>query len=138
MADSYNKQKNQVLPVHGDQGKPMYPNSDSYSGNGGSGYKRYKNHKWINWSLCKKYKIWRHFINTVVWCIVNVTVDPMEMLHLLLWNKESPFADINAIALKRAKQIKFSKGSRKHKSGTIQIKFEIQRIKFIILLSNLF
>jgi len=123
-ADSYNKAKNQgVAGGTGDQGKPNgNPNSDSYSGNGGSGTSGIR----ITSGLTGRSARNTRFEDTYKYggvVYVNVTVDPDGNVTSATMKQGSPFADINAIALKRAKQIKFSKGAETQ-SGTIQIKFE--------------
>jgi TonB family protein len=54
---------------------------------------------------------------------VNVTVDENGNVTSANLKQGSPFPDINKIAVRRAYQVKFSKGSETQ-SGTIEIKFE--------------
>jgi len=124
-ADSYNNVRDQgIAGGKGDQGKPNgNPNSDSYTGNGGTGTSGV--------SITNGLSGRRTIANTrfqdtykyggTVW--VNVTVDENGSVTAASLKQGSPFPDINRIALTRAKQIKFSKGSEVQ-SGTIQIKFE--------------
>jgi TonB family protein len=123
-ADSYNNAKDQgVAGGKGDQGKPNgNPNSDSYSGNGGSGTSGITIKSGLTGRSAKNTR----FEDTYKYggvVLVNVTVDPDGNVTSATMKQGSAFADINAIALKRAKQIKFSKGSE-IQTGTIQIKFE--------------
>lgn len=123
-ADSYNKAKDQgIAGGKGDQGKPNgNPNSDSYTGNGGTGTSGVK----ITNGLAGRSPKSTRFEDTYKHggsVQVNITVDPDGNVTSATMKQPSPFADINAIALRRAKQIKFSKGSETQ-SGTIAIKFE--------------
>ena len=123
-ADSYNNAKDQgIAGGKGDQGKPNgNPNSDSYTGNGGTGTSGIK----ITNGLAGRSAKSTRFEDTYKYggvVYVNVTVDPEGNVTSATMKQGSPFPDINAIALKRAKQIKFTKGTEVQ-SGTIQIKFE--------------
>ncbi len=124
-ADSYNKVRDQgVAGGKGDQGKPNgNPNSDSYTGNGGTGTSGIK----ITNGLSGRRPVGNtRFEDTYKYggtVLVNVTVDENGSVTAASLKQGSPFPDINRIALTRAKQIKFSKGTEVQ-SGTIQIKFE--------------
>lgn len=123
-ADSYNNAKDQgIAGGKGDQGKPNgNPNSDSYTGNGGTGTSGIK----ITNGLAGRSAKSTRFEDTYKYggvVYVNVTVDPEGNVTSATMKQGSPFPDINSIALKRAKQIKFTKGTEVQ-SGTIQIKFE--------------
>ncbi|CAN5432457.1 hypothetical protein BH10BAC2_BH10BAC2_47460 [soil metagenome] len=123
-ADSYNNAKDQgIAGGKGDQGKPNgNPNSDSYTGNGGTGNGGVRITSGLTGRSAKNTR----FEDTYKYggiVYVNVTVDPEGNVTSASMKQGSPFPDINAIALKRAKQIKFTKGSEVQ-NGTIQIKFE--------------
>ena len=124
-ADSYNKATDQgVAGGKGDQGKPNgNPNSDSYTGNGGKGNSGVN----ITSGLTGRRPVSNtRFEDTYKYggtVYVSVTVDENGNVTFASLKQGSAFADINAIALKRAKQIKFSKGTEVQ-NGTIQIKFE--------------
>lgn len=124
-ADSYNNARNQgIAGGTGDQGKPNgNPNSDSYTGNGGRGNGGVN----ITSGLSGRRTIGgTRFEDSYKYggvVEVNVTVDENGNVLSAVIKKGSPFADINAIAQRRAKQIKFSKGTETQ-TGTIQIKFE--------------
>lgn len=124
-ADSYNNAKNQgIAGGTGDQGKPNgNPNSDSYTGNGGRGNGGVN----ITSGLSGRRTIGgTRFEDSYKYggiVYVNVTVDENGNVLSATIKQGSPFADINAIAQRRAKQIKFSKGTETQ-TGTIQIKFE--------------
>ena len=124
-ADSYNNAKNQgIAGGTGDQGKPNgNPNSDSYTGNGGKGNGGVN----ITSGLAGRRPVGNtRFEDTYKYggiVYVNVTVDENGNVTSAALKQGSPFPDINAIAVRRAKQIKFSKGTEVQ-TGTIQIKFE--------------
>lgn len=123
-ADSYNNAKDQgIAGGKGDQGKPNgNPNSDSYTGNGGTGSSGVRITSGLSGRSAKNARFEDTYkYGGVVY--VNVTVDPEGNVTSATMKQGSPFPDINAIALKRAKQIKFTKGTEVQ-SGTIQIKFE--------------
>ena len=124
-ADSYNKTSDQgVAGGKGDQGKPNgNPNSDSYTGNGGTGTSGVKI---TNGLTGRKTVGGTRFEDSYKYggtVLVNVTVDENGTVTAASLKQGSPFPDINKIAVTRARQIKFSKGSEVQ-SGTIQIKFE--------------
>lgn len=124
-ADSYNKATDQgIAGGKGDQGKPNgNPNSDSYTGNGGSGSSGVKITNGLTGrkpvSNLKFEDTYQHGGRVKV----NITVDENGKVTSASINQGSAFADINSIALKRAKEIKFSKGSQVE-TGIIEIKFE--------------
>lgn len=124
-ADSYNGVKNQgIAGGNGDQGKPNgNPNSDNYNGNGGTGTSGIS----ISYGLNGRHTVGNtrfedayQYGGTVY---VNVTVDVNGKVTNASVSQGSPFADINKIAVKRAYQIQFSKGTEEQ-TGTIKIKFE--------------
>jgi TonB family protein len=124
-ADSYNNAKDQgIAGGKGDQGKPNgNPNSDSYNGNGGTGNGGIA----ITSGLSGRRVVGAtRFEDTYKYggiVSVNITVDENGKVIAKSIKKGSPFPDINAIALKKAGQLTFSKGTEQQ-SGTIQIKFE--------------
>ncbi len=124
-ADSYNNTRNQgIAGGTGDQGKPNgNPNSTNYSGNGGRGNAGIL----INSGLSgRKLSSSTRFEDTYKYggkVIVNVWVDVNGNVTNATINQGSPFSDINAIALKKARLLKFTKGTEAQ-SGTVVIKFE--------------
>lgn len=124
-ADSYNKVRNQgIAGGNGDQGKPNgNPNSDSYTGNGGRGNGGVS----ITNGLAGRRPVGNtRFEDTYQYggkVYVNVTVDVNGTVTSASLQQGSPFPDINKIAVKRAYQVKFSKGSETQ-TGTIEIRFE--------------
>lgn len=124
-ADSYNNSRNQgIAGGSGDQGKPNgNPNSDSYTGNGGTG------NAGINITSGLK---GRHIASAARFqdtykyggkVSVDITVDANGSVTSARVKPGSPFADLNTIAEKRAYQLKFNKGTTPQ-SGTITIIFQ--------------
>ncbi len=124
-ADSYNGVKNQgIAGGNGDQGKPNgNPNSDNYTGNGGTGTSGIS----ISQGLSGRHPVGNtHFEDSYQYggtVFVNVTVDENGKVTSAAISQGSPFPDINKIALRRAYQIQFSKGTETQQ-GIIKIKFE--------------
>lgn len=124
-ADSYNGVKNQgIAGGNGDQGKPNgNPNSDNYTGNGGTGTSGISISNGLNGRHPvgnTRFEDSYQYGGTV---LVNVTVDENGKVTSAAISQGSAFADINKIALRRAYQILFSKGTEVQ-TGTIKIKFE--------------
>jgi len=124
-ADSYNKSHNQgIAGGSGDQGKANGNiNSNNYTGNGGTGNSGIS----ISSGLGGRIAIGNtHFEDTYRYggtVLINVTVDANGVVTSASLNQGSAFDDINKIAIKRAYQVKFSKGNSVQ-SGVIRIKFE--------------
>ena len=124
-ADSYNKATNQgIAGGKGDQGKPNgNPNSDSYKGDGGHGTGGID----ITSGLDGRRPMGNfHFVDSyqnggIV--SVRVTVDEDGKVTDASISLPSPFPDINEIAKRRAREIKFSKGTQVQ-TGIIKITFE--------------
>lgn len=124
-ADSYNNVKDQgIAGGKGDQGKPNgNPNSDSYTGNGGTGSGGITISSGLTnrrISSSTKFEDTYQYGGKVY---VNITVDEIGNVTAASLKQGSPFSDINKIAVAKAKQLKFSKGTEAQ-SGTIIIKFE--------------
>jgi TonB family protein len=124
-ADSYNNSKNQgIAGGSGDQGKPNgNPNSDSYTGNGGKGSAGISI---TNGLQGRHIASTTHFQDEYKYggnVSVDITVDENGTVTNAKTKPGSPFADLNAIAVKRAYQLKFNKGTTPQ-SGTITIKFQ--------------
>ena len=124
-ADSYNNVRNQgIAGGTGDQGKPNgNPNSDSYTGNGGTGTSGVVIRDGLTGRKpvgATRFEDTYKYGGTV---LVNVTVDENGKVIAASLKQGSPFPDINKIAIKRAWELKFSKGSEVQ-TGTVQIKFE--------------
>ncbi len=124
-ADSYNNVSNQgIAGGKGDQGKPNgNPNSDNYTGNGGTG------NGGINISSGlsgRRISSNTRFEDTYRYggkVLVQVSVDENGKVTNATLYQGSAFSDINRIAIKRAYEIKFSKGDSEQ-TGVITIRFE--------------
>ena len=124
-ADTYNNSRNQgIAGGNGDQGKPNgNPNSDSYTGNGGRGTAGISI---TNGLQGRRISSSAHFQDAYKYggkVSVDVTVDENGSVTSARVKPGSPFADLNAIAVKRAYQLKFNKGDTPQ-SGTIEIVFQ--------------
>jgi len=124
-ADSYNNSRNQgVAGGSGDQGKPNgNPNSDSYTGNGGTGSAGISI---TNGLQGRRFASTARFQDQYKYggkVAVDITVDENGTVTSAKVKPGSPFADLNTIAVKRAYQLKFSKGNSTQ-SGTISILFQ--------------
>ena len=124
-ADSYNNSHNQgVAGGSGDQGKPNgNPSSDSYTGNGGTGSAGISI---TNGLQGRRFASTARFQDQYKYggkVAVDITVDENGTVTSAKVKPGSPFADLNTIAVKRAYQLKFSKGNSTQ-SGTISILFQ--------------
>jgi TonB family protein len=124
-ADSYNNAHNQgIAGGNGDQGKPNgNPNSDSYTGNGGTGTSGISISNGLDG---RRLAANVHFEDSYQYggtVLVSVSIDANGKVTSASIQLGSPFPDINKIALRRAYQITFTKGSDAQ-TGTIKIKFE--------------
>jgi len=124
-ADTYNNSRNQgIAGGNGDQGKPNgNPNSDSYTGNGGTGAAGISIKNGLQG---RRISSSAHFQDAYKYggkVSVDVTVDENGSVTSARVKPGSPFADLNAIAVKRAYQLKFNKGDTPQ-SGTIEIVFQ--------------
>ena len=124
-ADTYNNSRNQgIAGGNGDQGKPNgNPNSDSYTGNGGRGAAGISIKNGLQG---RRISSSAHFQDAYKYggkVSVDVTVDENGSVTSARVKPGSPFPDLNAIAVKRAYQLKFNKGDTPQ-SGTIEIVFQ--------------
>jgi len=122
-ADSYNNVHNQgIAGGKGDQGKPNgNPNSDSYTGNGGTGSSGITANVFGR-TISGSYRFEDSYQHggTV---LVDVTVDANGKVTSATARPGCPFPELNKIAERRAKQIIFTSGTDVQ-TGTIKIKFE--------------
>ncbi|MEP6513286.1 MAG: TonB family protein [Parafilimonas sp.] len=124
-SDSYNNSRNQgIAGGTGDQGKPNgNPNSDNYTGNGGKGTSGVS----ITDGLTgRRLAGTTHFEDEYRYggkVLVNVTVDENGTVTSAKVKLGSAFSDINSIAVRRAYQLKFTKGSEVQ-TGTVTIIFQ--------------
>lgn len=124
-ADSYNKSTNQgIAGGKGDQGKPNGNiNSDSYTGNGGTGSGGIGITSGLNG---RRISSSDHFQDQYKYggkVSVDVTVNENGTVTNAKVKPGSPFSDLNSIALKKAYQLKFNKGTATQ-TGTITIVFQ--------------
>jgi TonB family protein len=124
-ADSYNNSRNQgIAGGNGDQGKPNgNPNSDSYTGNGGSGSAGISITRGLQGRHIASAARFQDQYKYGGKVSVDITVDENGSVTSAHVKPGSPFADLNAIAERRAKQLKFNKGNVPQ-TGTIQIIFQ--------------
>lgn len=123
--DTYNNSTNQgVAGGNGDQGKPNgNPNSDSYNGNSPSGSAGISISRGLDGRRIASAARFEDEYKYGGKVSVDVTVDENGNVTSAKVKPGSPFADLNAIAVKRAYQLKFNKGTSVQ-SGTIVIVFE--------------
>ncbi|MEP6467064.1 MAG: TonB family protein, partial [Parafilimonas sp.] len=121
-ADSYNNSHNQgVAGGKGDQGKPNgNPNSDSYTGNGGTGSAGIRVTSGLKGRQIISSERFQDAYKYGGRVSVDITVDENGTVTSARVKPGSPFADLNAIAVKRARQLKFNKGNITQ-TGTITI-----------------
>lgn len=124
-ADSYNNSRNQgVAGGKGDQGKPNgNPNSDSYTGNGGTGSAGISITNGLQGRKLASSARFRDQYKYGGKVAVDVTVNENGTVTNAKVKPGSPFADLNSIAVKRAYQLKFNKGTTPQ-TGTIIIEFQ--------------
>jgi len=124
-ADSYNNSRNQgIAGGKGDQGKPNgNPNSDSYTGNGGTGSAGISITNGLQGRHISSAARFQDAYKYGGKVSVDITVDENGTVTSARVKPGSPFADLNAIAEKRARQLKFNKGNTPQ-TGTITIVFQ--------------
>jgi len=124
-ADSYNNSHNQgVAGGNGDQGKPNgNPNSDSYTGNGGTGSAGISITNGLQGRHISSAARFQDAYKYGGKVSVDITVDENGTVTSAKVKPGSPFGDLNAIAEKRARQLKFNKGNTPQ-TGTITIVFQ--------------
>jgi TonB family protein len=123
-ADSYNKSQNQgIAGGKGDQGKPNgNPNSDSYTGNGGSGKSGISIADGLSGRKVGNF----HFEDSYSHggtVLVRVTVDENGRVTDASLDLPSGNDEIDRIAVRRARQVTFSKGPGVQ-TGRLKIRFE--------------
>ena len=124
-ADSYNNSRNQgIAGGNGDQGKPNgNPNSDSYTGNGGRGSAGISISNGLQGRHIASAARFQDQYKYGGKVSVDITVDENGAVTGAKVKPGSPFGDLNAIAEKRARQLKFTKGNAPQ-TGTIIIVFQ--------------
>lgn len=124
-ADSYTKSNNQgIAGGQGDQGKANgNVNSDSYTGNGGTGSAGISISRGLQGRRLAGGARFQDQYKYGGKVSVDVTVDENGTVTNAKVKPGSPFADLNSIAVKRAYQLKFNKGTATQ-TGTITIVFQ--------------
>lgn len=124
-ADTYNNSRNQgIAGGRGDQGKPNGNiNSDSYTGNGGRGSAGISITNGLQGRRLSSSARFQDAYKYGGRVSVDVTVDENGTVTNARVKPGSPFADLNSIAVKRAYQLKFNKGTTPQ-TGTITIVFQ--------------
>ncbi len=124
-SDTYNNSKNQgIAGGNGDQGKPNgNPNSDSYDGNGGKGTSGISISRGLDGRKITSTARFEDEYKNGGKVSVDVTVDENGNVTSASVRPGNPFADLNAIAKRRAMQLKFSKGDAPQ-TGTVIIVFQ--------------
>lgn len=124
-ADSYTKSSNQgIAGGKGDQGKANgNVNSDSYTGNGGTGSAGISISRGLQGRRLAGGARFQDQYKYGGKVSVDVTVNENGTVTNAKVKPGSPFADLNSIAVKRAYQLKFNKGTAVQ-TGTITIVFQ--------------
>lgn len=124
-SDTYNNSKNQgIAGGKGDQGKPNgNPNSDSYDGNAPKGTSGISISRGLDGRKITSTARFEDEYKNGGKVSVDVTVDENGTVTSANVKPGNPFADLNAIAKRRAMQLKFSKGDAPQ-TGTVIIVFQ--------------
>jgi hypothetical protein len=130
-ADSYNGVKNQgIAGGNGDQGKPNgNPNSDSYTGNGGTGKsgvsirsgldgRRFTHLPSFEDDFNEPAKVAVDIIVAANGAVTSATINPR--------GTTTTNANIRAIAIRKAKQLKLNAGKDEEQTGTIVFDFKLR------------
>ena len=130
-ADSYNGIKNQgIAGGTGDQGKPNgNPNSDSYTGNGGTGKSGVSIRSGLDGRKFTRYPSFEDDFNEPAKVAVDITVDAGGNVTNASINPRGTTttnSNIKAIALRKARQLKLNTGDAEEQSGTILFNFKLK------------
>ncbi len=130
-ADSYNGVKDQgIAGGKGDQGSPNgNPNSDSYTGNGGSGNSGVVISRGLEGRSFRQYPSFQDNFNQNAKVAVDITVDRNgNVIKATIQPRNTTTTNdhIRAIAISKAKQLKLSAGNVDEQSGTIMFTFKLQ------------
>jgi outer membrane biosynthesis protein TonB len=130
-ADSYNNLHNQgIAGGNGDQGKANgNPNSDSYTGNGGSGNSGVSIRSGLDGRRFTHYPSFTDNFNQNAKVAVDITVDQNGTVTDAQVNPRGTTTtdgNIRNIAITKAKQLKLNSGSQSAQSGTIVFNFKLQ------------
>jgi outer membrane biosynthesis protein TonB len=130
-ADSYNGVRNQgIAGGSGDQGSPNgNPNSDSYTGNGGSGNSGVAISSGLDGRRFTHYPSFQDNFNQNAKVAVDITVDQSGNVVAANINPHGTTTtneNIRGIAITKAKQLKLNAGSQSEQTGTIIFTFKLQ------------
>jgi outer membrane biosynthesis protein TonB len=130
-ADSYNGVKNQgIAGGSGDQGKPNgNPNSDSYSGNGGTGKSGVTIRSGLAGRRFAKLPSFQDEFNENAKVAVDIVVDRSGNVTSASVNPRGTTttnANIRSIAVTKARQLKLNAGNEEEQSGTIVFDFKLR------------
>ncbi|MGI8952822.1 MAG: hypothetical protein ACR2FN_14710 [Chitinophagaceae bacterium] len=130
-ADSYNGIKNQgIAGGNGDQGKPNgNPNSDSYTGNGGTGKSGVTIRSGLSGRRFTHLPSFQDEFNENAKVAVDITVDANGNVIAASVNPRGTTTtnqNIRSIAIDKAKQLKLNSGNVDEQTGTIVFDFKLR------------
>lgn len=129
-ADSYNGVHNQgIAGGKGDQGKPNgNPNSDSYTGNGGTGKSGVSIRSGLQGRHIARFPSFTDDFNENAKVAVDVVVDKNGTILSATVNPRGTTttnAAIRNIAIRKAKDLKFNAGNAEQQTGTLVFDFKL-------------
>jgi hypothetical protein len=129
--DTYNGVKNQgVAGGTGDQGKPNgNPNSDSYTGNGGTGNSGVTIKSGLSGRRFAKLPSFEDEFNEPAKVAVDIMVDKNGNVTSAIVNPRGTTttnSSIRNIALRKARELKLNAGSEDEQAGTIVFNFKLR------------
>lgn len=129
--DTYNGVKNQgVAGGTGDQGKPNgNPNSDSYTGNGGTGNSGVSIRSGLSGRRFAKLPSFEDEFNEPAKVAVDIMVDKNGNVTSAIVNPRGTTttnSSIRSIALRKARELKLNAGSEDEQAGTIVFNFKLR------------
>lgn len=130
-ADSYNGVQNQgIAGGRGDQGKPNgNPNSDSYTGNGGTGKSGVSIRNGLDGRRFTRLPSFEDDFNEPAKVAVDIVVDMNGNVTNASINPRGTTttnANIRGIAIRKARQLKLNTGKDDEQSGTIVFDFKLK------------
>lgn len=129
--DTYNGVKNQgIAGGTGDQGKPNgNPNSDSYTGNGGTGNSGVSIRSGLAGRRFSKLPSFEDDFNEPAKVAVDIVVDKSGNVTSATVNPRGTTttnSSIRSIALRKARELKLNAGSEDEQTGTIVFNFKLR------------
>ena len=130
-ADTYNGVRNQgIAGGNGDQGSPNgNPNSDSYKGNGSSGSSGVSISKGLGGRKIQRFPSFEDDFNENAKVAVDIKVDATgKVLSAVvnMRNTTTANANIRAIAVRKAMQLKLNSSEEGEQAGTILFEFKLK------------